>query len=63
MEISDRLIDIIEDRKSLDDAVVIIMEAAETKVLPPLVNIPSFNNDTTERNVIETLELVTGKKY
>ena len=63
MEISDRLIDIIEDRKSLDDAVVIIMEAAETKVLPPLSNIPSFNNDTTERNVIETLELVTGKKY
>ena len=56
-------IDIIEDRKSLDDAVVIIMEAAETKVLPPLANIPSFNNDTTERNVIETLELVTGKKY
>ena len=40
MEISDRLIDIIEDRKSLDDAVVIIMEAAETKVLPPLANIP-----------------------
>ena len=63
MELSDRLIDIIEDRKSLDDAVVIIMEAAETKVLPPLANIPSFNNDTTERNVIETLELVTGKKY
>ena len=63
MEISDRLIDIIEDRKSLDDAVVIIMEAAETKVLPPLANIPSFKNDTTERNVIETLELVTGKKY
>ena len=63
MEISDRLIDIIEDRKSLDDAVVIIMEAAETNVLPPLANIPSFNNDTTERNVIETLELVTGKKY
>ena len=63
MEISDRLIDIIEDRKSLDDAVVIIMEAAETKVLPLLANIPSFNNDTTERNGIETLELVTGKKY
>ena len=63
MEATDRLIDIIEDRKSLDDAVVIIMEAAETKVLPPLANIPSLNNDTTERNVIETLELVTGKKY
>ena len=63
MEATDRLIDIIEDRKSLDDAVVLIMEAAETKVLPPLSNIPSFNNDTTERNVIETLELVTGKKY
>ncbi len=63
METTDRLIDIIEDRKSLDDAVVIIMEAAETKVLPPIANIPSFHNDTTERNVIDTLELVTGKKY
>ena len=63
MDRSERRIDIIEDRRSLDDAVVIIREAAETKVLPPLANIPSFNNDTTERNVIETLELVTGKKY
>ena len=63
MEISDWLIAIIQDRRSPDDAVATIMQAAETKVLPPLANIPSFNNDTTERNVIETLELVTGKKY
>lgn len=63
MEASDRLINIIEDRKSFDDALHIIMEAAETKVLPPLANIPSFSDETTERSVIITLELVTGKKY
>lgn len=63
MEATDRLINIIEDRRALNDALHIVMEAAETKVLPPLANIPSFSDETTERSVIMTLELVTGKKY
>ena len=63
MEATDRLINIIEDRRSLDDALHIIMEAAETKVLRPVANIPSFTDERTERSVIITLELVTGKKY
>lgn len=63
MEATDRLINIIEDRRALNDALHIIMEAAETKVLPPVANIPSFNDEITERSVIITLELVTDKKY
>ena len=47
MEATDRLINIIEDRRSLDDALHIRMEAAETKVLPPVANIPSFNDERT----------------
>ena len=63
MDISDRLIDIIEDRKAFDDATIMILEAAETKELPPMSLIPSFNDDMVEDRIMSILELVTGKEY
>ena len=63
MEATDRLISIIEDRKSFDDATLIILEAAETKELPSLNCIPSFSDDLVYDRIISILELVTGKKY
>lgn len=63
MEATDRLISIIEDRKSFDDATFIILEAAETKELPSQNFIPSFSDDLVYDRIIAILELVTGKKY
>lgn len=63
MEATERLINIIEDRKSFDDATLIILEAAETKELPSQNFIPSFSDDLVYDRIISILELVTGKKY
>lgn len=63
MENTDRLINIIEDRKSFDDATFIILEAAETKELPSLNCIPSFSDELIEDRIVAILELVTGKSY
>ena len=40
-----------------------ILEAAETKELPPMSLIPSFNDDMVEDRIMSILELVTGKEY
>ena len=63
MEMTDKLISIIEDRKSFDDATLIILEAAETKELPSLNCIPSFSDELIEDRIVAILELVTGKEY
>ena len=63
MEISDRLIDIIEDRKTFDDATIMILEAAETKELPSVNFLPSFSDVIIEDRIMRILELVTGKEY
>ena len=63
MDISDRLIDIIEDRKAFDDATIMIREAAETKELPPVNFLPSFSDVIIEDRIMRILELVTGKEY
>lgn len=63
METTDRLIGIIEDRKAFDDATIMILEAAETKELPPMNFLPSFSDVIIEDRIQSILELVTGKKY
>ena len=63
MEATDRLISIIEDRKAFDDATIIILEAAETKELPPVNFLPSFSDVIIEDRIMRILELVTGKEY
>ncbi|MGM9742941.1 MAG: hypothetical protein ACI3ZC_07765 [Candidatus Cryptobacteroides sp.] len=63
MDVTERLINIIEDRKAFDDAMFIIQEAAETKELPSLNCIPSFSDELIEDRITAILELVTGKEY
>ena len=63
METTDRLIGIIEDRKAFDDATIMILEAAETKELPPVNFLPSFSDVIIEDRIQSIFELVTGKKY
>ena len=63
MEATDRLIGIIEDRKSFDDATIMILEAAETKELPSMNFLPSFSDVIIEDRIMRILELVTGKEY
>ena len=63
MDNTERLINIIEDRKAFDDATFIILEAAETKELPSENFIPSFSDEMIQDRIITILELVTGKKY
>ena len=63
MEATDRLISIIEDRKSFDDATIMILEAAETKELPSMNFLPSFSDVIIEDRIMRILELVTGKEY
>lgn len=59
----DRLVDIIEDYVSMEMAIRIIIEAAETKVLPNEGSLPCFNDSIVEENFTTILEKVTGKEY
>ena len=59
----DKLIEIVQDHTSLVQALQFILEAAETKKLPPYGILPTFNDDLLEDQVRITLELVTGEKY
>lgn len=60
---SDKLIEIIEDHNSLVQAFQFILEAAETKELPPEALLPIFNDSFLEDQLIDILALVTGKNY
>lgn len=60
---SDKLIEIIEDHNSLVHALQFILEAAETKELPPEALLPIFNDSFLEDQLIDILALVTGKNY
>lgn len=59
----DRLIEIIEDRTSMELALRMIMEALETKELPNEGSLPCFNDEIVEENFITILEKATGKEY
>ena len=60
---SDNLIEIVQDHTSLVQALRIILEAAETKKLPPYAALPTFNDSILDDQVITALESITGDKY
>ena len=60
---SDKLIEIVEDHNSLVQALQFILEAAETKKLPPYSLLPTFNDSFLDDQVRTSLEFITGDKY
>ena len=60
---SDKLIEIVQDHTSLVQALRLILEAAETKKLPPYGVLPTFNDSLLDDQVRTALELITGEKY
>lgn len=60
---SDKLIEIVQDHTSLVQALRIILEAAETKKLPPYAALPTFNDSILDDQVRNAIELITGEKY
>lgn len=60
---SDKLLEVVQDHTSLVQALQFILEAAETKKLPPYSILPTFNDDMLEDQVRIALELITGEKY
>lgn len=63
IENSDKLIEIIEDRVSMELGYRIILEAAETKKLPCEGTLPTFNDEMLSDVFYDILQSVTGKKY
>ena len=60
---SDRLLEVVQDHTSLVQALQFILEAAETKKLPPYGILPAFNDSFLDDRLRIALELVTGEKY
>lgn len=60
---TDKEIEIIQDHNSYEIAMRMIMEAAETHVLPSEGVLPIFNDSSAQEDVIAVLQLVTGKEY
>ena len=60
---SDKLIEIVQDHTSLVQALRLILEATETKKLPPYAALPTFNDSILDDQVRTAIELITGDKY
>ena len=60
---SDKLIEIVQDHTSLVQALRIILEAAETKKMPPYAALPTFTDSILDDQVRTAIELITGDKY
>ena len=60
---SDKLLEVVQDHTSLVQALQFILEAAETKKLPPYGLLPTFNDPFLDDRLRIALELVTGEKY
>lgn len=60
---SDKLIEIVQDHTSLVQALRLILEAAETKKMPPYAALPTFNDSILDDQVRTAIELITGDKY
>ena len=60
---SDNLIEIVQDHTSLVQALRLILDASETKKLPPYATLPTFNDSILDDQVITALEFITGDKY
>lgn len=59
----EKFVEIVEDKAALELGLRVIMEVAETKVLPPVGVLPTFNNELIADMFSKTLELVAGKKF
>ena len=60
---SDKLLEVVQDHTSLIIALQFILEAAETKKLPPYGLLPTFNDSFLDDRLRIALELITGEKY
>ena len=60
---SDKLLEVVQDHTSLVIALQFILEAAETKKLPPYGLLPTFNDSFLDDRLRMSLELITGDKY
>lgn len=60
---SDKLIEIVQDHTSLVQALRLILDAAETKKMPPYAALPTFNDSILDDQVRTAIELITGDKY
>lgn len=60
---SDNLLEVVQDFTSLKIGLRMIMEAAETKKLPPEGIIPEFNDSYLADEFQKTLEMVAGEEY
>ena len=60
---SDKLIEVVQDHTSLVIALQFILEAAETKKLPPYGLLPTFNDYFLDDRLRMALELIAGEKY
>lgn len=58
-----RMIDIIEDRSSLELGLRMILDANALKKLPPYGSLPTFSDSVTEELFVSVLEAVVGERY
>lgn len=59
----EKFVEIVEDKAALELGLRVIMEVAETKNLPPVGVLPTFNDELIADTFNKTLELVAGKKF
>lgn len=59
----DRLIEIIEERYALEQALRIILEALEPRQLPSESSLPLFRDTLVNETFFAILEHATGKEY
>ena len=59
---TDKMIEIVEDYTSLVIALRMILEAAETKKMPPIGIVPTFNDSLIEDQVMAIFGLISGEK-
>lgn len=59
----EKFVEIVEDNAALELGLRVIMEVAETKNLPPVGVLPTFNDELIADMFNKTLELVAGKKF
>ena len=59
----EKFVEIVEDKAALELGLRVIMEVAETKNLPPVGVLPTFNDELIADMFNKTLELVAGEKF
>ena len=59
----DKLVEIIEDRYAMEQAMRIILWSLETRQLPPESSLPLFSDSLVNETFFAILERITGKEY